>query len=113
MVYISRSRSRSVRTAPFTRATGLSLIWFAEGAGTEAAAGCAVIPLTAWDATCAAPDTASVVEIRIVKLRLVRMRLEILYFIIPRLLKKGERNSLPRCSCSAYWNCVTMLLVLL
>src|ERR1035441_4062702 len=95
MEYISRSRSRSVSTAPFTRATGLSLTRTADGGTAEVWGVFAfATAVGAWEATWA--DAA-------VSATRSTAQIESWYFIIPRLPilskteseKKRERNSLP------------------
>src|ERR1700722_12421297 len=79
MVYISRRRSRSVRTAPLTRATGLSLA--CAGAAAEAAGGARTGG--AGEATWAVGGGAGAST----------MQMENLYFIIPRLLLVPSASS--------------------
>ena len=92
MANISRSRSRSVSTAPLTRATGLPVITIA-GAGAPGLA-CWETAVGAWEATCAQEAAAA---------RKTSAKIVSLYFISsPRnfLTRKnwGESCSLPRLS---------------
>src|ERR1035441_6916838 len=96
MEYISRSRSRSVSTAPFTRATGLSLTRTADGGTAEVWGVFAfATAVGAWEATWA--DAA-------VSATRSTAQIESWYFIRPRLpilskteseKKKGEKFSPP------------------
>src|SRR5215469_8598881 len=104
---ISRSRSRSVNTAPFTRATGLSLTCIDDDVVADADP-VFVITLGACDATWAVAAVsvdASIPQIRS------------WYFINPRFKSRktgGEKLSPPDSDhASVYWNWVVMLLVLL
>src|SRR5579872_2256612 len=75
MASISRTRSRSVSTAPFTRATGLSVTSNElgdEAAGWASCAACVAASLGAWEAICAPAARA-----------VINKKIENLYFIIP------------------------------
>src|ERR1035437_6601113 len=104
MAYISRSRSRSVSTAPFTRATGLSLTC----SGDVWAESMFAIAVGACEATWA--DAAESATAR-------NPQIGSRYFIFPRLpssQKKGRVSLSPSCtSVKIYWKTVVMLLVLL
>jgi hypothetical protein len=138
MENISRSRSRSVSTAPFTRATGLSVTTSgelcAEGVGADAADATAV---GAWDETWA--ETVITAPSKIAEIKTFRF-IAILVSSEPGIIpsskpngsilnipilivkqssfpkKKGEKLSLPHLhsmSTAVYWKTVGMLLVLL
>src|ERR1019366_3173976 len=112
MAYISRSRSRSVSTAPFTRATGLSLTWRAGACEAVVFA----TPVGAWEATWAeATENESATR--------SNAQIGSWYLMVPRLLnsfadcirkKKGREilspSLVPR---DLYWKTVLMVLVLL
>src|SRR5580692_2081098 len=111
MVYISRSRSRSVSTAPITRATGLSLTCSSEVWAEAVLVRSVGVCEASW------ADAAESASAR-------NPQMGSWYFIIPRLLastlfpysnKKGESRSSPLLAhhLEVYWKTVVMLLVLL
>src|SRR5208282_3956077 len=97
MANISRSRSRSVSTAPFTRATGLSLTCRADPCAAVGDDGCGGVvfatatPVGAWEATWAqATETETKAQAKTASAIGSLVQIRYWCFIIPHLLKSSS-----------------------